>query len=97
MVATGQATAGDNVAAQSLLQGIVHRLDKDTSGVVVVAKHLEASSSLSHLFKTRKVQKRYLAGIEQSMKHTLVTPACSKHTLVYVSARMLLTTPFRNQ
>eukprot|EP00953_Heterococcus_sp_UTEX-ZZ885_P018820 10511-Heterococcus_DN1.PRE.5 len=61
MVATGQATAGDSVAAQSLLQGIVHRLDKDTSGVVVVAKHLEASSSLSHLFKTRKVQKRYLA------------------------------------
>jgi len=41
--------------------GIVHRLDKDTSGVMVVARTLQALRSLSAQFKGRVVQKRYLA------------------------------------
>lgn len=41
--------------------GIVHRLDRDTSGVMVVAKTEAAHQSLSHQFKTRVVLKRYLA------------------------------------
>jgi 23S rRNA pseudouridine1911/1915/1917 synthase len=41
--------------------GIVHRLDKDTSGVMVVARTQEALRSLSAQFKNRTVQKRYLA------------------------------------
>ena len=41
--------------------GIVHRLDKDTSGVMVVARTQEALRSLSMQFKNRVVQKRYLA------------------------------------
>ena len=41
--------------------GIVHRLDKDTSGVIVVAKTDEAFLHLSRLFAERKVQKEYLA------------------------------------
>lgn len=41
--------------------GIVHRLDKDTSGVMVVARTQEALSALSAQFKNRIVQKRYLA------------------------------------
>jgi 23S rRNA pseudouridine1911/1915/1917 synthase len=41
--------------------GIVHRLDKDTSGVMVVARTQEALRSLSAQFKARVVQKRYLA------------------------------------
>jgi 23S rRNA pseudouridine1911/1915/1917 synthase len=41
--------------------GIVHRLDKDTSGVMVVARTQEALRSLSAQFKNRIVKKRYLA------------------------------------
>lgn len=41
--------------------GIVHRLDRDTSGVLVVAKTEAAHHSLSRQFKTRVVKKRYLA------------------------------------
>jgi 23S rRNA pseudouridine1911/1915/1917 synthase len=41
--------------------GIVHRLDKDTSGVMVVARTKEALRSLSAQFKNRTVQKQYLA------------------------------------
>jgi len=41
--------------------GIVHRLDKDTSGVMVVARTKEALRSLSMQFKNRTVQKQYLA------------------------------------
>jgi len=41
--------------------GIVHRLDKDTSGVIVVARTQEALRSLSAQFKNRIVRKKYLA------------------------------------
>jgi 23S rRNA pseudouridine1911/1915/1917 synthase len=41
--------------------GIVHRLDKDTSGLLVVAKNDQAHQNLSQQFKARQVQKSYLA------------------------------------
>ena len=41
--------------------GIVHRLDKDTSGVMVIARTQEALRALSTQFKDRVVKKRYLA------------------------------------
>jgi 23S rRNA pseudouridine1911/1915/1917 synthase len=41
--------------------GIVHRLDRDTSGVLVVAKTESAHQSLSRQFQARVVKKRYLA------------------------------------
>jgi 23S rRNA pseudouridine1911/1915/1917 synthase len=41
--------------------GIVHRLDKDTSGVMVVAKTESAHESLSDQFRAREVFKRYVA------------------------------------
>ena len=41
--------------------GIVHRLDKDTSGVIVVAKTVEDHARLSHAFKERETRKTYLA------------------------------------
>ncbi len=44
-----------------LRPGIVHRLDKDTSGVMVVAKGDEAYHHLARQFKNRVVQKIYLA------------------------------------
>lgn len=41
--------------------GIVHRLDRDTSGVIVVAKNDQAHDALSAQFKARTVEKEYLA------------------------------------
>ena len=41
--------------------GIVHRLDKDTSGVIVVAKSVEAHARLAAAFKDRDTRKTYLA------------------------------------
>lgn len=41
--------------------GIVHRLDKDTSGVMVAAKTLQAHDFLKKEFKQRRVEKKYLA------------------------------------
>jgi len=41
--------------------GIVHRLDKETSGLMIIAKNEAAHSSLSAQFADRKVEKEYLA------------------------------------
>src|SRR3989304_7951391 len=41
--------------------GIVHRLDKDTSGVLLVAKTQKALENLQNQFKERKIKKEYLA------------------------------------
>ena len=41
--------------------GIVHRLDKDTSGTMIAAKSAEAHEELARQFKAREVQKKYLA------------------------------------
>ncbi|MGM0574142.1 MAG: RluA family pseudouridine synthase [Myxococcota bacterium] len=41
--------------------GIVHRLDRDTSGLLVVAKDDATHRALSDLFKRRNVERRYLA------------------------------------
>ena len=45
----------------SLRPGIVHRLDKDTSGVLIAAKTLETQQKLIELFATRQVYKEYLS------------------------------------
>jgi 23S rRNA pseudouridine1911/1915/1917 synthase len=48
-------------AGQRERAGIVHRLDKDTSGVLVVAKNEEALLALHEQFRRREVDKTYLA------------------------------------
>ncbi|WP_455381446.1 RluA family pseudouridine synthase [Salinispira pacifica] len=44
--------------------GIVHRLDKDTSGVIVAAKNPASLEHLSAQFRTRSVVKRYFAVVK---------------------------------
>ena len=44
-----------------LRPGIVHRLDKDTSGLMIIAKNDNAHISLSDQFKARMIEKRYIA------------------------------------
>ena len=41
--------------------GIVHRLDKDTSGLIIVAKNDKAHTKLTEMFKNKKIKKTYLA------------------------------------
>jgi 23S rRNA pseudouridine1911/1915/1917 synthase len=48
--------------------GIVHRLDKDTSGVLVVAKNGRAHHNLALQFKLRRVKKEYLALVHGKME-----------------------------
>jgi 23S rRNA pseudouridine1911/1915/1917 synthase len=46
---------------RELRDGIVHRLDKETSGLVIIAKTKEAFERLQAEFKSREVQKTYIA------------------------------------
>ena len=57
--------------------GIVHRLDKDTSGCIVVAKNATTHEKLSQQFMTRSVKKIYLAlvhGTMQEKRGTITLP-----------------------
>jgi 23S rRNA pseudouridine1911/1915/1917 synthase len=44
-----------------LRPGIVHRLDKETSGLIVVAKNDAAHTKLAELFSSRQIRKTYIA------------------------------------
>ena len=57
---------GGNRAAHR--PGIVHRLDKDTTGAIVVAKNRQALDHLSSQFKSRSVRKFYLALVRGDLK-----------------------------
>lgn len=48
--------------------GIVHRLDKDTSGVIIVAKNDNAHIDISNQIKNRTVKKTYIALVRGNVK-----------------------------
>jgi len=48
--------------------GIVHRLDKDTSGLIVVAKDEQTAEQLSRQFHDREVEKSYIALVHGSVE-----------------------------
>lgn len=52
------------VGEEDLRPGIVHRLDKDTSGLLIVAKNARTQAALVEQMKEHKVTKRYLALVE---------------------------------
>lgn len=60
-----------------LRPGIVHRLDKETSGLIVVAKNDVAHRKLAEQFSSRKVHKKYIAlvhGWPKKLKGTINLP-----------------------
>nr|WP_245544469.1 RluA family pseudouridine synthase [Oceanithermus profundus] len=59
--------------------GIVHRLDKETSGVIVVARHEAALRRLADAFKQRFVFKRYVALTEGVPANTTVIAPIGRH------------------
>src|ERR1039457_5942577 len=56
------ATGGD------LRPGIVHRLDKDTSGLIVVAKNDRTHAALAELFSSRSIKKTYIALVQGTVE-----------------------------
>lgn len=63
--------------------GIVHRLDKETSGCLAIAKTDSAHLSLSEQFANRQVQKTYLALVEgiPRMPHGKIEAAIGRHAV----------------
>lgn len=62
---------------ENLRPGIVHRLDKDTSGLLVVAKNDAAHHHLSKQFAAKTVQRTYCAliwGLPQKDEDTIIQP-----------------------
>ncbi len=49
--------------------GIVHRLDKDTSGLMIVAKNEEMLEKLSKMISKKQVERKYLAIVNGLIKH----------------------------
>jgi 23S rRNA pseudouridine1911/1915/1917 synthase len=64
-------------ARETMRPGIVHRLDKDTSGLLVVARSDRARASLINQLKEREVHKTYLAlvqGVPEPTQGTIEAP-----------------------
>lgn len=61
LAAMGQSVATSGAAER---QGVVHRLDAGTTGLMVVAKSEQAYTSLKRAFKEREVEKRYHAVVQ---------------------------------
>lgn len=55
-------------ASNQMRPGIVHRLDKDTSGVMIIAKNQPAFEFLKKQFQERKVKKTYIALVVGELK-----------------------------
>jgi len=58
---------GPRPGLDPLRPGIVHRLDKDTSGVLVIAKETETLAALGQQFRNREVDKQYVAAVSGRM------------------------------
>jgi len=62
--------------------GIVHRLDKDTSGIVLIAKNDKAHIELSNLFSDKKITKTYFClvqNVPKTQKGTINSPIKRHH------------------
>jgi len=69
-----------STSAGDLRPGIVHRLDKETSGLIIVAKNDRAHAALGAMFAGRRVKKTYIALVEGELKRDkgTITAALSR-------------------
>ena len=58
-----------NLAGDKFRPGIVHRLDKDTSGLMIVAKNEEMLEKISLMISNKEVERKYLAIVDGLIKH----------------------------
>jgi 23S rRNA pseudouridine1911/1915/1917 synthase len=66
-------------SGESFRPGIVHRLDKETSGVLIAAKTVLAHQRLVHAFSQRRVRKEYLAICVGNPGEGVVAAAIGRH------------------
>jgi 23S rRNA pseudouridine1911/1915/1917 synthase len=62
--------------------GIVHRLDRDTSGLMIVARRSSAHARLSEMIRSREIERTYLAlveGVPRSRTGTIDAPLGRDH------------------
>jgi 23S rRNA pseudouridine1911/1915/1917 synthase len=57
----------DSIDNQDGRYGIVHRLDKETSGILIIARTIEIKNIFIDLFKKRKIEKKYIAFIQKGL------------------------------
>jgi 23S rRNA-/tRNA-specific pseudouridylate synthase len=74
--------AGVVCEAKNFPGNLIHRLDKETSGVVLVAKENEALEMMIELFKKKEIEKEYLAivdGVVKEKKKTIISMISARH------------------
>lgn len=64
---------------EKIRPGIVHRLDKDTTGVLIAAKNSESQRRLIDAFANRKVMKEYVAIVCGKPKNQLIEAPIGRH------------------
>lgn len=66
-----------------LRPGIVHRIDKDTSGLLIISKNDQSHQSLAEQFKNHSIQRRYLALIHGCLpgKSGTIDQAIGRHPI----------------
>jgi 23S rRNA pseudouridine1911/1915/1917 synthase len=77
-----QALAGRAAGGEAFRPGIVHRLDRDTSGLMIVARNEEAHRRLSDAIRKHEVERTYLALVEgrpRSRSGTIDAPLGRDH------------------
>jgi 23S rRNA pseudouridine1911/1915/1917 synthase len=75
---------------EPLRRGIVHRLDKDTSGLLIIGKNDEAHNKLKLMFQRRQVKKHYLAIVYHEFKE--YTGIIDKPIIRHKKHRQMMTT-----
>jgi 23S rRNA pseudouridine955/2504/2580 synthase len=80
-----QGGSGIEISVDDFLKGrtfqLVHRLDKDTSGILLIAKNKNSAEFLTAVFKNKTIQKTYLAlvvGIPKKPQGTINIPLLKK-------------------
>lgn len=70
-------------AEDTLRPGIVHRLDKQTSGLIIVARNDAAHTKLNEMFSQRQIRKTYIALVHGAMKqdHGTITASISRDAI----------------
>jgi len=81
----------NDLRQSDLRPGIVHRLDKDTSGVLIAAKTCQMHQKLALLFSTRTIKKRYLALCLGKPKDQTINQPIGRHPILRKEMAVLAT------
>jgi 23S rRNA pseudouridine1911/1915/1917 synthase len=79
-------------ATDPVRPGIVHRLDKDTSGVLLAAKTAQTHAKLIELFSERRIQKEYLVICVGTPKEGLIDAPIGRHPIQRKEMRVCFNT-----